>query len=174
MLSGGGSGGGGGGGSTVTSTVGAGELSPIDEENPSVVTINPMLAHPTKYCSSGGQKEEDGSGGQNSRKDSWRKGGDEEDEPEGMFADAAIVAELAAAAAKEAQYTREAPAVKPDTTTPKGGWKQVPSSRNRAPADGTANPDKSAKVLNSRISQYRFASTGLTTIIEVTPGSGLA
>lgn len=136
--------------SVMTSIVEMGVLSPVQEETAAVETTNPMrkaLAQSPSFHIFGGEEEGAALGSQpfSTNGGSSMREGEEEEETEGMFADAAVVAELAAAAAEQAQKPAQALISNPSSRELQqiaGGWMRSLSWRTPS-SNTTANSDES-------------------------------
>ncbi|CAM9303867.1 unnamed protein product, partial [Ectocarpus sp. 4 AP-2014] len=146
------------GGTSVSGLAELGALSPVHEESTEVVTRNPMISamangaqfHSTgggsgntgggsaKFNSTGGSSKfaSLGGGSSNGGYGSARGGGEEEEEGGGMFADAEVVAELAAAAAKGADKKDGVSVKRPSSGSGRwdGNWIKSPSWNRQKPA----------------------------------------
>lgn len=133
------------GGVSLASLAEMGGLSPVQEENTEVVTKNPMRAaiangaqfHSVggdsgKFHSGGGSSKFQSVGGESSKYqssiggDSSRReeGEDEDEEVGGMFADADVVAKLAAAAAQQVEKKDQVTIRKSGSGSSRWGWHQ--------------------------------------------------
>ncbi|CAM9098810.1 unnamed protein product [Scytosiphon promiscuus] len=133
-------------------------LSPVHEENKEVVTKNPMItamAKGAQFHSSGGGSNRFNSNGGSSKfpslgeassngGGSWMRGaqGDEEEEGGGMFADADVVAALAAAAAQGVGRKERTPLKTAASGTPKwdGSWAKSPAWNRQKSLAGHLSP----------------------------------
>ncbi|CAM9815808.1 unnamed protein product [Ectocarpus fasciculatus] len=146
------------GGASVSGLAEMGALSPVHEESTEVVTRNPMISamangaqfHSTgggsgntgggsaKFNSAGGSSKfaSLGGGSSNGGYGSARGGGEEEEEGGGMFADAEVVAELAAAAAKRADKKDGISVKRPGSGSGRwdGNWIKSPAWNRQKPA----------------------------------------
>lgn len=133
-------------------------LSPVHEENAEVVTKNPMISAMAKgaqFHSSGGGSNRFNSNGGSSKfpslgeassngGGSWMRGqqGDDEEEGGGMFADADVVAALAAAAAQGVGKKDRTPLKTAGSGTPKwdGNWAKSPAWNRQKSQGGQLSP----------------------------------
>lgn len=153
------------GGASVAALAEMGALSPVQEENAEIVTKNPMIsamANGAQFHSSGGNSARFNSNGagsarfnsnggsskfqslggasSNEGEGSTREPGDEDEESGGMFADADVVAALAAAAAAHGADKKGGVSIKrTGSGTPRwdGGWIRSPAwnrHKSAAPA----------------------------------------
>lgn len=168
--------------SVMTSIVEMGALSPVQEESAAVVTTNPMrkaLAHATPFHSLGGEEEGMAPGAQLSSNggESAMREGEEEEETEGMFADAAVVAELAAAAAKQAQKPEQMLVANSGRTPPSWGWRQIPGGWMKSPLGHSpnsttfANGDGSKGFAREPASKVNYDPLGAATAATVAASS---